>query len=144
MNNPQDFSLCGLSLGSAITGAVQNTISSLNGLTAVTIEASFLVITLGNGSTCTVWIQTSVDGGTTWIDIACLAFGTASAKKVINLSGLTAVTTPITPTDAGLGTGGRVISDATVDGILGSTLRAKVTSTGTFTSATLSVKGSPR
>jgi hypothetical protein len=84
-------------------------------------------------------VQTTLDNGQTWIDIASFAFTTASATKVINLSGLTPQTTQITPTD------GAMPDNTCQDGMLGSALRVKITSTGTYAGNTfLAIRASCR
>lgn len=136
MLNPGDYNLADQGVGSALTASALTPVQDLEGILAATIEARF---SYGSGgTTCKVWVQTTLDDGASWFDIACFAFTTASAIKVVNLSGLTPVTTPVTPTDAGM-------ADNTVqDGILGSNLRAKITSTGTYSNTLLSVKVSAR
>jgi hypothetical protein len=62
------------------------------------------------GTTVKAYLQTSLDQGTTPIDIACFTFTTASAVKARNLSALTAKTTDVTPSDAAL------TDDTSVDG----------------------------
>jgi hypothetical protein len=54
------------------------------------------------GTSIKAYIQTSLDQGATWIDVACVAFTAASATKALNLSGLTPKTTQVTPTDGAL------------------------------------------
>ena len=90
------------------------------------------------GTTAKAWVQVTLDDGQTWLDIACFAFTTSSAVKVINLSGLTPVTTAITPSD------GAMADNTVQDGIHGSAMRVKVTTTGTYSNTILSVKVSVR
>ena len=85
-------------------------------------------------TTCKMWIQISLDGGTTWIDVVCFAFTTSSDRKVVNLSGLTPVTSLYAPTDGTLG------DNTAKDGIMGAAMRAKITSVGTYANTVLSVK----
>ncbi|WP_194483138.1 hypothetical protein [Bradyrhizobium sp. CCBAU 21365] len=137
MLNPGDYTLAALGITTALTGQAQTSISQLEGLIAATVEVQFAY---GSGGTsCKVWIQTTLDAGQTWLDIACFAFTTSSSTKVINISGLTPVTTAIVPTDGSM-------SDNTVqDGVLGSALRAKITTVGTYAGSTsLSVRASVR
>ncbi|MGL3208304.1 hypothetical protein [Bradyrhizobium sp. BR 1433] len=137
MLNPGDYTLAALGVTTALSGSAQTSIQDLEGMNAATIEAQFAY---GSGGTSAkVWIQTTLDAGQTWLDIACLAFTTSSGTKIINLSGLTPVTTAIVPTDGAM-------SDNTVqDGILGSALRAKITTVGTYAGSTsLSVRASVR
>lgn len=90
----------------------------------VTLQGNF---TYGSGGTSVdVWVQSSLDGGTTWCDIANFHFTTSSARKVFNLSSLTPVTTQATPTD------GTLTANTAVDGLIGGKLRVKVTTVGTY------------
>lgn len=85
----------------------------------------------GGGTSIKAYLQTSLDQGTTWIDIACIAMLAASLHRVVNLSGLTPKTTLITPTD------GALADDSCVDGILGDRFRTKLVSVGTYASSTV-------
>lgn len=78
------------------------------------------------GTSVDAYLQTTLDGGVTWIDIAQFHFTTASARKAFNLNSQTPVTTQATPTD------GSLASNAAVDGLIGPQLRVKVASTGTY------------
>lgn len=137
MLNPGDYTLAALGITTALTGQAQTSISQLEGLIATTLEVQFAY---GSGGTsCKVWIQTTLDAGQTWLDIACFAFTTSSSTKVINISGLTPVTTAIVPTD------GSMSDNTAQDGVLGSALRAKITTVGTYAGSTsLSVRASVR
>ena len=64
------------------------------------------------GTTIRAYLQTSLDGGTTIIDVACVLFTTASEVAVFNFSAMTPKTSQITPTDAALA------DDSTIDGIV--------------------------
>jgi hypothetical protein len=83
-----------------------------------------------SGTKVTLWVQTSLDGGSTWLDIACMTFTTSDAKKVCSLKANTAVAASYTPGDAALA------DDTIKDGILGDRLRCKLTTTGTYASST--------
>lgn len=82
------------------------------------------------GTTMDAWVQSSLDGGNTWIDVCNFHFTTASARFVFNLSALTAVTAEYTPTD------GTLAANTAKDGILGNLYRAKWTSVGTYAGGT--------
>lgn len=82
------------------------------------------------GTSVAAYLQTSVDDGTTPIDIATVAFGTASENAVFNFSALTPKTTQVTPTD------GALTSDTSVDGIVGDRFRVKIVVTGTYAGST--------
>ena len=92
------------------------------------IQAEF---TYGSGGTTVdAYVQTTFDGGGTWTDIAQFHFTTASARKIFNLSALTPVTTQATPTD------GALASNTAIDGIIGSQVRVKYQSAGTYAGGT--------
>lgn len=94
----------------------------------LTIQANFVY---GSGGTnATAYVQTSLDNGETWTDIACFQFTTASARKIVNLSAQTAVTTQVTPTD------GAMTANTAQDGVLGPRFRVKKASTGTYAGGT--------
>lgn len=136
MLNPGDYSLCDLAVTTALTGIAQTPVQNLEGIVAATIEAK---LSYGSGGTSLkAWVQITLDDGATWIDVACFAFTTGSGVKVVNLSGLTPVTTAITPSD------GAMADNTVQDGILGSAMRVKLTSTGTYANTIMSVKVSAR
>lgn len=134
MRNPGEYILKDASKNIAFTvtaAATQNgdPVLKLDGMTALSGLVKF---DWGSGgTTCKVYVQTSLDQGATWIDIAALAFTTADASKVFNLSGLTPKTTAVVPTD------GTLTDDTCLDGILGDRVRLKVVSTGTYAGSTI-------
>ena len=76
-----DFAItaAGTAVGTPITG--------LDGILAATVQ---LRLAYGSGGTnVRAYLQTSADQGSTWIDLACVLFGTASEVAVLNFSGLT-------------------------------------------------------
>lgn len=103
---------------------------------SIAIQANF---TYGSGgTTAKFWVQTSLDNGLTWNDIACFAATTANLRRVFNLSALTPVTTINTPTDG-------VLADNTCnDGIVGSLIRVKYTTTGTYAATTIKITAVPK
>jgi hypothetical protein len=116
----------------AITTAGTQTgtaVTDLDGMLAAGLQVR---LAYGSGGTSVkVYVQTSLDQGTVWIDVACFTFTTASAVKVRNLSALTPKTTDVTPTD------GALTDDTSVDGILGDRMRIKVVSVGTYAGSTV-------
>lgn len=130
---PDVYTLASLGITTALTDSAQTAIEDLDGMTAVTIEASFAYGS--GGTTCKVWVQTSFDGGTTWRDVAEFDFTTATAVKVANLSGLLS---------KAVSAYAALSSEGVTDGVLGDRLRAKVTSTGTYANTTLAVRASVR
>lgn len=117
-----------LSITAAGTVTGPTVIPILPGAKFLTVEAIF---TYGSGgTTCKAFIQTSLDGGLTWIDIMCLAFTTATASKVSSVAMTTALAAGITPGDAAL-------ADNTIlSGLLGDRFRVKVVSAGTYAGGT--------
>lgn len=114
-------------IAAALTAVLRGTSPGLVGLKGLTVEANF---TYGSGGTnLKVWIQTSLDGGSNWIDIMNFAFTTTSGRKISTVD-MDAAATVVVPTDGTLG------DDLIVDGILGDRIRAKVTTTGTYAGVT--------
>lgn len=116
-------------LAGAVTAQTTEAVKGLHNMQYLVCEAIF--VRAGGGTTAKFWIQTSLDGGVTWVDIINFAFATTTASK------LTAVVdnpaTPLTPATAP--TDGTLGDDAIVNGVLGSMLRVKYTTTGTYTGA---------
>lgn len=120
--------------GVSSTGVAQSLIDRLDGMSSVTVQAKFAYGS--GGTTCVVIVQTSLDQGQTWIDVARFDFSTASATKTVNLSASAAAA--VTSVAA-------LSAEGKADGILGDRLRAKVTSTGTYGGATtISVRAAAR
>ena len=66
----------------ALTGSASTAlqVQGQMGVESATIQANF---TYGSGgTTAAVWVQTSLDGGTTWVDIANFAFTTSSLPSL--------------------------------------------------------------
>lgn len=142
MINPGIYNLGDVGITVALTDSVitdgsssNEYIADLDGVTAVSIQARFVY---GSGGTSVkADIDTSLDQGATWIPVARLAFTTANAQKIVNLSGLTPKTTPVTPA--------ALSDDTCLDGVLGDRLRCRVTSVGTYAgNTTLSVRAAVR
>jgi hypothetical protein len=83
-----------------------------------------------SGTSVDAWVQTTVDQGATWIDIANFHFTTSALKKLFNLSSATPITSQATPGD------GVLSANTAVDGIIGGQLRVKYTTVGTYAGAT--------
>lgn len=94
----------------------------------VALQANF---TYGSGgTTATAYVQTTFDGGVTWVDVVAFQFTTASAIKLANVRRTTPVTTIATATD------GSLTANTAVDGLLGDQIRVKWASTGTYAGGT--------
>lgn len=91
---------------------------------SVAVQANFAY---GSGGTSVdAYLQTSLDGGATWIDIAQFHFTTSASRQTFNLNSQTPVTTQYAPTD------GALTANTAKDGLLGPQLRVKYGSTGTY------------
>lgn len=103
-------------------------ITNLGGMKYLAVEA---ILTYGSGGTSIdCYIQTSLDGGVTWIDIMEFSFTTASAKKVSAVSANIALAAAVTPGDAAL------TANTILNGLLGDRIRLKYTSVGTYAAST--------
>ncbi len=131
MLNPGDYSLCDHSLTTALASVAQTPIQNLEGMIAATILLKF---SYGSGgTTARAYVQITLDDGVTWIDVACRSWTNVSETKVINLSGLTPVAA-FTPSD------GAMADNTLQDGVLGSAMRVKLLTTGTYANTIISVK----
>lgn len=128
MNSPGLYSLGDVNITAAATQLV-DAVDGLDGMLAALLQLRFAY---GSGGTAVkVYVQSSADAGTTWYDVACVVFNTASETELLNLSALTPKTTLVVPTD------GTLTDDTAVDGIIADRLRLKVVSTGTYAGNTL-------
>ena len=95
---------------------------------ATVILAQAVFVRGGGGTTCDVFVQTSVDNGGSWIDVMQFAFATTTVTKISGVRPYIATAANITPTDGGL-------SDNTIlDGVIGDRLRVKTVVVGTYSS----------
>lgn len=124
-------------LNATITAAQALAVASVSPLSlndaprSIAIQANF---SYGSGgTTVNAYVQTSLDGGATWIDIAEFSFTTSSARPVYNLSSLTSHATAVTPTD------GSLTANTAVDGVLGPLFQVKLVTTGTYAGTTLRI-----
>lgn len=127
MNSPGYASLGSFTITTAGT-FTGDWVDDFDGLLALLVHLRFVY---GSGGTSVAaYLQTSVDQGNTPIDIASVAFATASENAVLNFSALTPKTTQVTPSD------GALTSDTAVDGILGDRFRVKIVVVGTYAGST--------
>ena len=97
-------------------------------LGASVILAQSVFVRGGGGTSCDVFVQTSVDNGSTWIDIIQFAFTTTTVTKISGVRPYIALAANVTPTDGAL-------SDNTIlDGLIGDRLRVKTVVVGTYSS----------
>jgi hypothetical protein len=99
----------------------------------LSVQATFAYGASG-GTTVTVYVQTSLDQRVPWTDNAAIGFTTqtanTTARKGVNLSSLTPLTTPTALLDGTLG------ANTNRDGVIGSLVRCKLTTTGTYAATT--------
>ncbi len=96
-----------------------------------TVQAAF---GYGSGGTSwDAWIQTSLDAGLTWEDVAQFHGTTAALRAFYNLSALTVVTTQQAATD------GTLAANTALSGVLGAHWRVKYQTTGTYVASSLRV-----
>lgn len=133
MNNAGVFTLAALPISAARSLSLLTPIPSLEGMTAVSLEANFQYGS--GGTTCSAIVATSFDGGTLWRHIARFDFTTATAVKTANLSGLLS---------KAVAAYNDLAAEGVNDGILGAQLAVYLVSTGTYVNTTLSVRASVR
>lgn len=116
-------------IGAAVTAVTTPvTALGLTGMTYLALQAAFLYG--AGGTTVKAYVQTSLDGGVTWVDVACFAFALAAATRLHGVHIYTAPGVNVTPTD------GALADNTVLNGYLGDRLRVKYVTTGTYTGAT--------
>jgi hypothetical protein len=124
----------------AVTGQVPGpaSVPLSPGVTYLALVAKFDWGSGGTSAKC--YVQTSLDNGATWMDVASFAFTTADGvKRSILTTGVAPAAQAAAPTD------GTLADDTVVNGVIGSRLRVKVTTTGTYAgSTTLAVWATPK
>lgn len=126
MNAPGSFTLFAAQITAALAAQAQTAIEDLDGMLSMSLVARFVY---GSGGTSVAaLVQTSLDGGTTWFDIARFDFTTSSATKCANLSGLTYKAAAAYAS---------LSAEGQNDGLLGPMVRAVITSVGTYAGGTL-------
>lgn len=114
-----------------ITAATTTTGQPFANLAAARYVALQSTLVYGSGGTAVkVYLQTSLDGGTTWRDIICQTFTTASGKK------FSAVNVDIALAASQTASDGALADDTILSGLIGDRLRVKVVSTGTYGGST--------
>jgi hypothetical protein len=91
------------------------------------VQATF--VRVGGGTSADFFVQTTLDNGHTWIDIMEFSFATTTATKVSAVVTCIALAPAITPGD------GALTVNTILTGLLGSQLRVKYTTVGTYTGA---------
>lgn len=126
MLNPGIQSLGDFSISGAGTQTGDWTSDAID-LSGILAAAAQLRFTGGAGGTSVkAYLQTSLDQGTTAIDIACVVYATAAEVAAFNFSALTPKLTAVVSSD------GALADDTAIDGILGDRFRLKVVTVGTY------------
>lgn len=116
-----------LTIGAAVS-ATATTPVILPSVKYLAAQAKFLY---GAGGTTTkAFVQTSLDGGTTWLDIMSFAFTTSALTKVSSVTADIALAPATSPGD------GALTDNTILTGLLGDRFRVKYVTTGTYTGAT--------
>jgi hypothetical protein len=111
-------------IGAAIALATTNPVRFVVAPRNVCVQGNFTFDS--GGATVDAFVQTSIDNGATWVDIAQFHFTTASGRFLFNLNSQTPVTTEQPATD------GALAANTAKDGILGNQIRVKYQTTGTY------------
>lgn len=121
--------LANLTITTAVTASTTTVVNIPNGVfSTAAIQGNF---TYGSGGTTfSAWVQTSLDGGLTWTDVANFSGTTSSTRTIFNPSTIVGIIAPITPTD------GTLTANTAIDGVLGNQWRVKYTTTGTYAGGT--------
>jgi hypothetical protein len=82
------------------------------------------------GTSAGAMVQTSLDGQTTWTDVAFITFAVTSGRQIANINSSTSITTLYTPTDGTLAAG------TIKDGVFGNFWHVKLITTGTYQAGT--------
>ncbi len=123
--NLGDNAITTATAGEVITSGTDGVayLSGLGDIAAACLQVNFTYGSSG-GTSVKIAIETTLDQGTTWIEVARAAFTTASAEKLFNLSALTPKIAAVTPA--------ALTDDTALDGILGDRWRAKKIVVGTY------------
>ena len=113
-----------LAAGATYIGDV---VSLPRGTLSVAVQSVF--VRAAGGTSTKVFLQTSLDGGATWVDIAQHAFLTTTATKASAVRAAIAMAGGYVPTD------GTLADDTIKDGLLGDRLRVKYIVAGTYSGA---------
>jgi hypothetical protein len=132
MNNAGVYTLAALGITAALTSAAQTAIDDLDGMASASLVADFRYGS--GGSTAVAVVQVTLDG-TTWCDVARFDFTTASATKWCVLQGNAA---------KAVAAYAALSAEGVNDGLLGPSMRAVITTTGTYANTTLAVRAAVR
>lgn len=129
--------LCNTGITAPVTGAVQPPVAGFGAPTSCTFEADFTYVA-ASGSTVVAYVQTSLDAGATWWDVAAFQFATSSGQLYQNCAN--------SPVNQSVALGQQALTANTgINGFLGDRFRVVLVSSGTYGSGTaVTVKAFPR
>lgn len=113
-------------IGAAVALTTTAPIASLVGMNKLLLQSTF--VHGAGGTTVNVWVQTSIDKGVSWFDIAQFRWTTADGKLIHTVTGSGAAN--YVPTD------GTLDPNTVKDGVLGDRLRCKYVTSGVYTGVT--------
>lgn len=121
--------LAPLTITAAVGATGTTPVVFLAGMQYLSAEAIFVY---GSGGTnATAYVQTSFDGGTTWVDVMAFQFTTATASKLSSVSAQIVPTAQaVAPSD------GALTVNTALEGFLGDRVRLKYVTTGTYAGGT--------
>lgn len=117
----------------AVTGTTTTPITKLAGMKYLVVQGTFAYTS--GGTNAKFWVQTSIDGGTTWMDIICLYYTTADKVNYYSV----AVNIGANALEDKAQQDGALEVNGTTTGLLGDRLRLKYTTTGTYVGTTIKI-----
>ncbi len=108
----------------ALTGTASTALPGLGGFRAMTFVAAFTYVA-SSATSADAYVQTSLDGGVTWLDVVNFHFTTASLTKSANVDGGAQIA-PVTTTT------GTLASNTANQGLLGDQWRVLFVTVGTY------------
>ena len=128
MDNPGVFVLAALAITTPLTAQAQSPIVDLDGISAANLLCEMVGGT--GGTSVDVLVQTTFDGGNTWLDVAHFSFTNTAGKKFATLNALAS---------KGVTAYAALAAEGVNDGLLGDQLRGVITSVGTYTNTTVAL-----
>ena len=129
MASPGDYTLFAAAITTALTASAQTPIEDLEGMTSAVLVATMLGGT--GGTSIALVAQISIDGGTTWLDVARFDFLTTAATKWATLD---------FTKEKAVAAYAALASEGVNNSLRGAMMRAVVTSVGTYTNTTASLR----
>lgn len=132
MDNAGDYTLFAAAITTARTAEAQTAIDTVD-MSSVTIVAEMIGGT--SGTSISAWVQVSLDDGSTWFDVALFTWTNTASKKWCVLSGNAA---------KAVATYAALAAEGVNDGLLGTEMRAVITTVGVYANTTVSIRANVR